>query len=251
MAGMARVEYTRSRNAPTDSSRDWAKPAVEVTGIANSNPGKCEMDKIVESRTAECRSAKEMHGMFPHLYDKFSREQWAKLRANMPLEISDEDLDALRGLNDPVSLEEVEEIYLPLGRLLNIHIATANGLGRVKDAFLGRPSQRPTYVIAVTGSVAVGKSTFSRVLARCCHAGPIIRSVELVTTDGFLLPNKVLEERGLMERKGFPESYDLRKMLDFMIALRQGAKTLKFRCIRTTATTLWKMSLWRSAVRRF
>ncbi len=165
--------------------------------------------------------------MFPHLYDKFSREQWAKLRANMPLEISDEDLDALRGLNDPVSLQEVEEIYLPLGRLLNIHITTANGLGRVKDAFLGRPSQRPTYVIAVTGSVAVGKSTFSRVLGQVLSRWADHPSVELVTTDGFLLPNKVLEERGLMERKGFPDSYDLRKMLDFMIALRQGAKTLK------------------------
>ncbi len=226
MAGMARVEYTRSRNAPTDSSRDWAKPAAEVTGIAKSNPGKCEMDKIVESRTAECRSAKEMHRMFPHLYDKFSREQWAKLRANMPLEISGEDLDALRGLNDPVSLEEVEEIYLPLGRLLNIHIAMANGLGRVKDAFLGRPGQRPTYIVAVTGSVAVGKSTFSRVLAEVLSRWADHPVVELVTTDGFLLPNKVLQERGLMERKGFPESYDLRMMLDFMIALRQGAVTL-------------------------
>jgi type I pantothenate kinase len=180
-----------------------------------------------DGRTAVSRSAQEMHGMFPHLYDKFSREQWAKLRANMPLEISDEDLDALRGLNDPVSLQEVEEIYLPLGRLLNIHITTANGLGRVKDAFLGRPSQRPTYVIAVTGSVAVGKSTFSRVLGQVLSRWADHPSVELVTTDGFLLPNKVLEERGLMERKGFPDSYDLRKMLDFMIALRQGAKTLK------------------------
>jgi type I pantothenate kinase len=165
--------------------------------------------------------------MFPHLYDKFSREQWAKLRANMPLEISDEDLDALRGLNDPVSLQEVEEIYLPLGRLLNIHIAMANGLGRVKNSFLGRPSLRPTYIIAVTGSVAVGKSTFSRVLAEVLSRWADHPLVERVTTDGFLLPNKILEERGLMERKGFPESYDLRRMLDFMIALRQGAGMLK------------------------
>jgi type I pantothenate kinase len=165
--------------------------------------------------------------MFPHLYDKFSREQWAELRANMPLEISDEDLDALRGLNDPVSLEEVEAIYLPLCRLLNIHIAMAHGLGRVKDSFLGRPSVRPLYIIAVTGSVAVGKSTFSRVLAEVLSRWADRPTVELVTTDGFLLPNKVLEERGLMDRKGFPESYDLRKMLDFLIALRQGATTLK------------------------
>jgi type I pantothenate kinase len=182
---------------------------------------------MADGRTAESRSAEKMHKMFPHLYDKFSREQWAQLRANMPLEISGEDLDALRGLNDPVSVEEVEAIYLPLARLLNIHITTANGLGRVKDSFLGRPSKRPTYVIAVTGSVAVGKSTFSRVLAEVLSRWADHPSVELVTTDGFLLPNKVLEERGLMERKGFPESYDLRKMLDFMMALRQGVATLK------------------------
>jgi len=177
--------------------------------------------------SAESRSAKELHRMYPNLYDKFTREQWAKLRANMPMEISSEDLDELRGLNDPVSLDEVETIYLPLGRLLNIHIATAHGLERVKDSFLGRPSARPAYIIAVTGSVAVGKSTFSRVLAEVLSRWADHPTVELVTTDGFLLPNQVLQERGLMERKGFPESYDLRKMLEFMIALRQGAKTLK------------------------
>jgi type I pantothenate kinase len=178
-------------------------------------------------KTAERRSAEEMRRMFPHLYDKFSREQWAKLRQNMPLEISHEDLDSLRGLNDPVSVDEVETVYLPLGRLLNIHIAVTHGLVRVKDSFLGRPSLRHTYVIAVTGSVAVGKSTFARVLAEVLSRWGDRPTVELVTTDGFLFPNHVLEERGIMERKGFPESYDLRKMLDFMIALRQGAKTLK------------------------
>ncbi len=182
---------------------------------------------MANGKTAQSRSAEQMHKMFPHLYDKFSREQWAKLRAHMPLEISDEDLDALRGLNDPVSLEEVEAVYLPLGRLLNIHIAMVNGLGRVKNAFLGRPSLRPTYIIAVTGSVAVGKSTFSRVLGEVLSRWADHPSVELVTTDGFLFPNAALEERGLMEKKGFPESYDLRKMLDFMIALRQSTETLK------------------------
>ena len=186
-----------------------------------------EREWMAEGKVAEHRSAEGTRSKFPHLYDKFSREQWAKLRANMPLEISDADLDALRGLNDPVSLEEVERIYLPLCRLLNIHIATANGLGRVKDSFLGLPTKRPTYIIAVTGSVAVGKSTFARVLAGVLSHWSDHPSVELVTTDGFLYPNQVLEERGLMERKGFPESYDLHKMLDFMIALRQGAAELK------------------------
>ena len=130
---------------------------------------------MAAGRVAEHRSAEQRRRKFPHLYDQFSREQWAELRANMPLEISDEDLDILRGLNDPVTLDEVEQIYLPLCRLLNIHIATANGLGRVKDSFLGLPTKRPTYVIAVTGSVAVGKSTFAGCWPRCCRTGRIIR----------------------------------------------------------------------------
>jgi type I pantothenate kinase len=180
-----------------------------------------------ESGTALESGAESGSGRFPHLYDKFSRQQWARLRANMPLEISSEDLEALRGVNEPVSLNEVEEVYLPLCRLLNIHIGTAMGLGRVKDAFLGLPAKRPTYIIAVTGSVAVGKSTFARVLGGALSHWADRPTVDLVTTDGFLYPNKVLLERGLMERKGFPESYDLRRMLDFMIALRQGASMLK------------------------
>jgi type I pantothenate kinase len=182
---------------------------------------------MAKQKTMEPRSAEQAGSKFPELYDKFSREQWAKLRANMPLEISAEDLDELRGLNEPVSLGEVEAIYLPLGRLLNIHIGAASALGRVKESFLGLPAKRPTYIIAVTGSVAVGKSTFARVLSGVLSHWADHPSVELVTTDGFLYPNRVLEQRGLMERKGFPESYDLRRMLDFMIALRQGAPLLK------------------------
>jgi type I pantothenate kinase len=181
----------------------------------------------MERRNVGVRDAEQLNRKFPHLYEKFSRQQWAKLRANMPLEISREDLEILRGINEPVSLEEVEDIYLPLCRLLNIHIATANSLGRVKDSFLGLPTKRPTYVIAVTGSVAVGKSTFARVVAGALSHWVDRPSVELVTTDGFLYPNELLMERGLMERKGFPESYDLRRMLDFMIKLRQGAPLLK------------------------
>ncbi len=182
---------------------------------------------MAEVKVAGHHNVEETRRKYPHLYDKFSREQWAELRANMPLEISSEDLEALRGINEPVSVEEVETIYLPLCRLLNIHIATANSLGRVKDSFLGLPTKRPTYVIAVTGSVAVGKSTFARVLAGVLSRWADRPSVELVTTDGFLFPNRVLEERGMMERKGFPESYDLRRMLDFLIALRRGSSLLK------------------------
>jgi type I pantothenate kinase len=182
---------------------------------------------MAEAKVAGHHNGEETRRKYPHLYDKFSRAQWAELRANMPLEISSEDLESLRGINEPVSVEEVETIYLPLCRLLNIHIATANSLGRVKDSFLGLPSKRPTYIIAVTGSVAVGKSTFARVLTGVLSRWADHPAVELVTTDGFLFPNRVLEERGMMERKGFPESYDLRRMLDFLISLRRGSPMLK------------------------
>jgi type I pantothenate kinase len=217
---MARGQARRAREA--DDLR--VEEAVAKGKLKPQGGNKAKAPKKTPAKKSPSRA---MHLNFANLYEKFSRRQWAKLRANMPLEISHEDLDELRGLNDPVSLDEVEAIYLPLGRLLNIHIGSALGRGQVKDAFLGRPSPRPTYVIAVTGSVAVGKSTFSRVLAQVLSRWQNHPSVELVTTDGFLLPNKILAERGLADRKGFPESYDLRQMLDFMIALRQGARTLK------------------------
>src|SRR5215813_2725353 len=155
-------------------------------------------------------------------YLTFSRSEWAALRSNTPLTLSHSDLADLRGLNDPIALDEVADIYLPLSRLLNLHIAAARNLGRVKDAFLGQPAGRPPYIIALAGSVAVGKSTFARVLRLLLARWPDHPRVELVTTDGFLYPNRVLEERGLMRRKGFPESYDLRRMVRFLAAVRAG-----------------------------
>lgn len=155
-------------------------------------------------------------------YSIFNREQWAALRDNARLTLSDQDLDALRGLNERLSLDEVVEAYLPLSRLLNLHVAAARNLGRVKDAFLGRQAGTPPYVIAIAGSVAVGKSTFARVLQALLAGWPGRPKVELITTDGFLHPNRVLEERGLMQRKGFPESYDLRHMLQFLAGVKAG-----------------------------
>ena len=156
-------------------------------------------------------------------YSVFGREQWAALRANTRLTLSVEDLDALRGLNSHVSLDEVVQAYLPLSRLLNLHVAAAQNLGRVKDEFLGREADTPPYVIAVAGSVAVGKSTFARVLQALLARWPDRPKVDLVTTDGFLHANRVLEERGIMHRKGFPESYDLRSMVQFLAAVKAGA----------------------------
>lgn len=155
-------------------------------------------------------------------YMVFDRSDWAALRANTPLTLADDDLARLRSLNDALSLDEVAEIYLPLSRLLNLHVAAAGNLSRVKDEFLGRPAVRPPYVIAIGGSVAVGKSTSARVLRELMSRWPDHPRVELVTTDGFLYPNRVLEARGLMARKGFPESYDQRRMLGFLADVKAG-----------------------------
>ncbi len=151
-----------------------------------------------------------------------TRGEWAALRSNTPLTLSEDDLAKLRGLNEPIGLEDVEEILLPLSRLLNLHIAAAQNLGRVKDAFLGRPTGRPPYIVALAGSVAVGKSTLARVLRELLARWPDHPRVELVTTDGFLQPNRVLEARGIMHRKGFPESYDLRRMIGFLSGVKAG-----------------------------
>jgi len=158
----------------------------------------------------------------PTRHMTFGRHEWSMLRASTPLTLSATDLDALHSNNQVVLLSEVSEVYLPLSRLLNLHVAAARTLARVKDAFLGRPAGRAPYVIGVAGSVAVGKSTFARVLRALMARWPDHPRVELVTTDGFLLPNQILEARGLMSRKGFPESYDLRRMIRFLADVKGG-----------------------------
>jgi len=155
-------------------------------------------------------------------YEAFSRGEWAALRSNTPLTLSEDDLASLRGVNEQLSLIDVEEIYLPLSRLLNLHFRSARNLSGVRDEFLGRLVGSRPYVIAIAGSVAVGKSTFARVLRALLARWPDHPRVSLVTTDGFLHPNKVLERRGLMSRKGFPESYDRKRMVQFLADLKAG-----------------------------
>jgi type I pantothenate kinase len=153
----------------------------------------------------------------------FDRARWAALRANTPLSLSRAELEALCGLNEPVSLADVTEVYLPLSRLLNLHIMAARSLNSVVEgAFLGHPNAATPCIIGVAGSVAVGKSTFSRVLQAVLGRWPEHPRVDLITTDGFLLPTQVLKDRGLLRRKGFPESYDLRRMLSFLRAVKAG-----------------------------
>ncbi len=151
------------------------------------------------------------------------RAEWASLRGATPLTLSAADLEELRGLNEQVSMAEVEAIYLPLSRLLNLYVAATQGLHDVTSAFLGARSSRMPFVIAIAGSVAVGKSTTARLLRALLSRWANHPRVDLVTTDGFLLPNRVLEERGLMHRKGFPESYDVRRLLQFVAEVKSGA----------------------------
>jgi type I pantothenate kinase len=159
----------------------------------------------------------------PSRYLQFTRRDWARLRESTPLTLSEADLERLRGLNEPVSVPEVVEIYLPLSRLLNLHVAATQELHAATAKFLGTPRSAPPYIIGIAGSVAVGKSTTSRVLRALLARWPDHPRVDLVTTDGFLLPNAVLQERGLMRRKGFPESYDLRRLVQFVADVKSGA----------------------------
>jgi len=155
-------------------------------------------------------------------YRIFARAEWSALRANTPLSLADVDIDRLRGVSDRLSLDEVANIILPLARLLNLQVRAARSLGVVQDMFLGRAVQPPPYIIGIAGSVAVGKSTFARVLQAVLSRWPDHPAVELVTTDGFLYSTKMLEARQLMPRKGFPESYDLRRMIAFLAAVKSG-----------------------------
>ncbi|MEH3106332.1 MAG: type I pantothenate kinase [Sphingomonas fennica] len=155
-------------------------------------------------------------------HSEFSRAEWSRLRSAVPMTLGEEELATLRGANEPISLGEVENIYLPLTRLINLHVAAARGLARVTDDFVGRPAAARPYVVAIAGSVAVGKSTAARVLAALLSRWPDHPRVALVATDGFLLPNAELERRGIAERKGFPESYDVRRMIDFLSGVRSA-----------------------------
>jgi len=160
----------------------------------------------------------------PHRF--FSREEWARLRADTPMTLNAEDIQRLQSLNDPISLDEVVEIYLPLSRLLNLYVAATQGLYDATRTFIGADGSKTPFIIGVAGSVAVGKSTMARVLRALLRRWPNTPKVDLIATDGFLLPNAVLLREGLMERKGFPESYDLPALLAFLSAIKAGKRNV-------------------------
>ena len=157
----------------------------------------------------------------PYMF--FTVAEWAKLRADTPMTLTAAEIDRLRSLNDPISIDEVEEVYLPISRLLSYHVEASISLFRHRRKFLGIANRKKTpFIIGIGGSVAVGKSTTARLLKELLARWPGSPHVELVTTDGFLLANSELEARGLMERKGFPESYDMDRLLAFLTDIKAG-----------------------------
>jgi type I pantothenate kinase len=163
---------------------------------------------------------KEPFLMTPYL--QFDREHWATLRDSVPLTLTAEEFAALRGINEDISIDEVVEIYLPLSRLLNFYISSNLRRQAVLEQFLGTGGQKIPYIIGIAGSVAVGKSTTARLLQVLLSRWPEHRRVKLVTTDGFLHSNNLLNERGLMKKKGFPESYDMHSLVKFVSDIKSG-----------------------------
>jgi type I pantothenate kinase len=158
---------------------------------------------------------------------EIDRDDWAELAPTTQLPLSETELVQLRGLGDILNPREVSDVYLPLSRLLNLYVRGARDLHKSTSAFLGERTESTPFVIGIAGSVAVGKSTIARLLRELLARWDDTPRVELVPTDGFLLPNAELERRGIMERKGFPESYDRRALLRFVSNVKSGAAEVR------------------------
>lgn len=163
-----------------------------------------------------------MDSIDPSPWVVLDRDDWAALAPATPLTLTEQDLEQLRGINEDISLSEVADVYLPLSRLLHLYVAATQDLHRATDTFLGSLAAKVPFVIGVAGSVAVGKSTTSRLLQALLRRWPEHPEVALVTTDGFLYPNAELERRGLLDRKGFPESYDTSALVRFVGQVKAG-----------------------------
>ncbi|ROR73579.1 pantothenate kinase [Bogoriella caseilytica] len=159
----------------------------------------------------------------PTPFVEFGREAWSRLAATTPLPLTSDDVALLRGLGDPTDLTEVDDVYRPLSALLQLYAGATGALHEATSSFLGERPRRTPYVIGIAGSVAVGKSSTARLMRELMRRWPQTPRVDLVTTDGFLYPNAELERRGLLQRKGFPESYDRRALLRFVAEVKGGA----------------------------
>ncbi|EGQ8093272.1 type I pantothenate kinase [Vibrio vulnificus] len=157
----------------------------------------------------------------------FSRATWSELRNSVPMTLSEEDLKALQGINENLTMQEAVEVYLPLSRLLNLYVQARQSRNSVLHQFLNNDEHAPPFVIGIAGSVAVGKSTTARVLCALLSRWENHPKVELVTTDGFLYPKKVLDQGGIMHKKGFPESYDMKKLVQFVSDVKAGKPELE------------------------
>lgn len=159
-------------------------------------------------------------------FRSFTRDEWKKLEEHPMFPISDIDLSKLQGLNEPLTTEELEEVYIPMIRLLQIHLTHYRNLHNERDEFFDNSSHPVPYIIGIAGSVAAGKSTTARVLQKLLSLTPEKPKVELVTTDGFLYSNDELIKRGIFNRKGFPESYDAKRLIAFLSAIKSGRQSL-------------------------
>ncbi|MGP6239042.1 type I pantothenate kinase [Cuniculiplasma sp. SKW4] len=155
-------------------------------------------------------------------YVKIDREKWKRLRKRLKIDLTQEQLDEIQGLNEKLSMEEVREIYAPLSRLLKVYYDNYRRLNETRREFLGIENENIPYIIGIAGSVAVGKSTTARILKKLISLWPEAPNVYIVTTDGFLYNNSELERRGILDRKGFPESYNLKGMLSFLYRVKSG-----------------------------
>jgi type I pantothenate kinase len=159
-------------------------------------------------------------------YRLFSRTEWAGLRADTPLTLTADDIAKLQSLNDPISMDDVVEIYLPLSRLLSLYVAATQGLFKATQRFLNTGDAKVPYIIGLAGSVSAGKSTTARILTALLSRWSHTPHVQLITTDGFLLPNSQLNHAGLMERKGFPESYETGALVQFLARVKAGERNV-------------------------
>lgn len=157
-------------------------------------------------------------------YINIGREAWAELRNSTPMTLTEADFQKLLGLNERISLNEVEEVYLPLSRLLNLHFTASLGLYGARNRFFGSRGVKVPYIIGIAGSVAVGKSTTARILQSLVSKWDEKPRVSLVPTDGFLFPNRILEEKNLLNKKGFPESFDVKGLLNFLLKIKSGVQ---------------------------